>query len=58
VVPSYSSSLDDAREHPETITANHVDMCKFKSVQDDGYKRVSTALSKFVRDATSKVQSI
>ncbi|KAH6652642.1 hypothetical protein BKA67DRAFT_677731 [Truncatella angustata] len=38
VVPDYSSLIGDPRERAETIQANHMDMCRFKSSQDLGYE--------------------
>ncbi|KAH8886585.1 hypothetical protein GQ53DRAFT_844831 [Thozetella sp. PMI_491] len=34
VVPSYSSLLGDAREHAETLQANHMEMCRFSGPND------------------------
>jgi len=45
VVPDYSSSLGDEREHAETIQANHRDMCRFTGTDDPGYRKVSGELS-------------
>ncbi|KAI0469439.1 hypothetical protein F4859DRAFT_131587 [Xylaria cf. heliscus] len=42
VVFDTSSSLDDRKEHTETISANHMDMARFHSPSDDGYKKVSS----------------
>lgn len=44
VVPDYSSSLGDQREHAETIQANHRDMCRFYGNNDPGYRQVSGEL--------------
>ncbi|KAK3939401.1 hypothetical protein QBC46DRAFT_388104 [Diplogelasinospora grovesii] len=41
VVPDMSSSLDDPREHAETIHENHRNMCRFRSEMDPGYRKVS-----------------
>lgn len=46
VVPDISSFLDDEREHAETISANHMDMCKFASKGDPGYRALSGELGK------------
>jgi hypothetical protein len=48
VVPRDSSSLDDPREHAETIEANHITMCKFSGADDPGYKQVGGELRGFV----------
>ncbi|KAK4208230.1 hypothetical protein QBC37DRAFT_379273 [Rhypophila decipiens] len=44
VVPAYSSSLGDHREHAETIQANHREMCRFYGADDPGYRQVSSEL--------------
>ncbi|KAI0542622.1 hypothetical protein GGR58DRAFT_510267 [Xylaria digitata] len=44
VVPDASSSLDDPREHAETISANHMDMTKFRGASDPSYRKVSSAI--------------
>ncbi|KAI3336670.1 hypothetical protein HD806DRAFT_542484 [Xylariaceae sp. AK1471] len=41
VVPIESSKLGDARERAETIRANHMDMCRFATRDDPGYRKVS-----------------
>ncbi|KAK2602895.1 hypothetical protein N8I77_009397 [Diaporthe amygdali] len=49
VVPDISSSLDDPREHAETIPANHLDMCKYYGPSDPGYQKVGGELAKIVK---------
>ena len=44
VVPDYSSSIGDHREHAETIRANHREMCRFYGAEDPGYRQVSGEL--------------
>jgi len=44
VVPDYSSSLGDEREHAETIQANHRDLCRFTGRDDPGFRKVSGVL--------------
>jgi hypothetical protein len=39
---------DDVDDHPETISANHVDMCRFKDEQDNGYKKISGEIQSLV----------
>ncbi|KAJ4286538.1 hypothetical protein N0V90_013238 [Kalmusia sp. IMI 367209] len=41
VVPDTSSLLDDAREHAETIGANHMEMVRFSGPGDVGYQKVA-----------------
>jgi hypothetical protein len=56
VVPDTSSSLDDPREHAETIQANHMDMVRFKSANDSGYQKVSGELRMLVQAFQRKNQ--
>jgi len=48
VVPDISSMLDDPREHAETISANHMDMCRFDSRYDAGYRKVSQEIGSMI----------
>ncbi|KXJ93659.1 hypothetical protein Micbo1qcDRAFT_172568 [Microdochium bolleyi] len=41
VVPEISSTLDDPRERAETISANHMEMCRFAAQSDLGYQKVA-----------------
>ncbi|KAL2192988.1 hypothetical protein P885DRAFT_46402, partial [Corynascus similis CBS 632.67] len=56
VVPDYSSSLGDEREHAETIDANHREMCRFTGDDDPGYRKVSGELQSFYKCILEKVQ--
>ncbi|KAF7171952.1 hypothetical protein CNMCM5623_004227 [Aspergillus felis] len=49
VVPDTSSSFDDALEHAETIPANHMDMTKFPSPDDPGYRKVRGELRRSIQ---------
>ncbi|KAH6899935.1 hypothetical protein B0T10DRAFT_469156 [Thelonectria olida] len=53
VVPDISSMLDDPREHAETISANHRDMCKFDRRTDPGYAKVSAELRTIILSSRS-----
>ncbi|KAM7201995.1 nacht and ankyrin domain protein [Rhypophila sp. PSN 637] len=44
VVSHMSSTLDDPREHAETISANHMDICRFKNREDPGYRKISVEI--------------
>ncbi|KAK4217740.1 nacht and ankyrin domain protein [Rhypophila decipiens] len=44
VVSHMSSTLDDPREHADTISANHMDMCRFKNREDPGYRKISVEI--------------
>ncbi|KAF2429989.1 hypothetical protein EJ08DRAFT_697781 [Tothia fuscella] len=50
VVPDSSSSLEDLREHAETIEANHKDICRFSSPSDPGFRKVAGTLKKIVNE--------
>ncbi|KAN0083807.1 hypothetical protein V8E54_002895 [Elaphomyces granulatus] len=45
VVEDFSSALDYVHEQKDTIAANHMDMCRFKGGDDDGYIKIKDALS-------------
>lgn len=49
-VPDTSSSLDDPREHAETIPSNHMNMCRFTSRNDPGYLKVGKELRDLTPD--------
>ena len=48
IVPKKSASLADI--DPQSIQANHVDMCKFENEDREGYKRISQKLSQWISD--------
>ena len=49
VVPKESSALNERKyEIKESINANHMNMCKFKGRDDDGYKKFLFALNLYV----------
>jgi len=52
VVPDTSSSLDDPREHAETIPANHMDMARFSGDDDPGFRKVGGELRRLVQQLT------
>jgi hypothetical protein len=54
VVPDTSSSLDDPREHAETIPANHTTMCKFSGRDDPGYVKVGRELQRLAKGGFGK----
>ncbi|KAI0441679.1 hypothetical protein F4803DRAFT_551929 [Xylaria telfairii] len=52
VVDDYSSALD-VREQKETIDANHMNMCRFKGDDDNGYIKVKGALELTMSEISS-----
>jgi hypothetical protein len=52
IVPEFSACFDGFRVKTASIRADHMDMCKFDSANDDGYKRSAWYISDFVTDAT------
>ena len=48
IVPKESASL--AGIDPQSIQANHVDMCKFEDEEREGYKRIFQKLSQWISD--------
>lgn len=56
VVPKESSALNERKyEIKEFINSNHMDMCRFKSRTDDGYKKVLFAINLYVGQIKEKV---
>jgi hypothetical protein len=56
-VPDFSSTLNDPLEKPETIDANHMEMCRFSGRDDPGYHQVSGELSDWI-DELSKSSNL
>lgn len=54
VVDDFSSIIGDAAEGEEGIDANHHEMCKFRSKDDAGYRKVSREIKKFVHSASQR----
>ncbi|MCJ1381268.1 hypothetical protein MMC17_004377 [Xylographa soralifera] len=50
IVDRFSSTMDLPDEIPTDIPANHVEMTKFSSSTDIGYKRVSSALIRWLKE--------
>ena len=50
-----SSSLDDPRERAQHIDANHLDMTRYSSKSDPGYKKVGE-LCDLVRDIRKRLE--
>jgi hypothetical protein len=50
VVGKESSIIGDARENRAYIHANHVDMVKFSTRDDPGYKSVLDAIERLLED--------
>lgn len=52
IVPKESACLPGI--DPQSIQANHVDMCKFEDEDREGYKRISQKLSQWISDLDSQ----
>ena len=52
IVPKESACLPGI--DPQSIQANHVDMCKFEDEDREGYKRISQKLSQWISDLDSR----
>ena len=52
IVPKESACLPGI--DPQSIQANHVDMCKFEDEDREGYKRVSQKLVQWISDLDSR----
>ena len=48
VVPDDSSKVESSFEKLETINANHMEMARYGSKDDDGYNKISRALKKYL----------
>lgn len=48
VVDDFSSIIEDPKEVVETIDANHMEMTKFLTSNDQGYRKIQRALSGFI----------
>ena len=57
VVPDYSSVIGDAREHAESIHANHIEMCRFTSPDDPNYQKLSGEI-KSVYDSLARLSAL
>jgi hypothetical protein len=52
IVPIESSTLGHPREHPESLDADHLSMCKFKGSEDPNYRKFGAELKKLYKLAT------
>jgi hypothetical protein len=55
IVDDFSSIIGDAAEGKEGIDANHSDMCKFFSREDNGYRKVSGEIQRLVNAVSNEV---
>ena len=59
VVPDFSSSFNSRQyEHRDYINRNHMNMCRFKAAEDDGYNRFKDTLAFCMRDIKAKEQEL
>ncbi|KAL8852479.1 MAG: hypothetical protein Q9221_002602 [Calogaya cf. arnoldii] len=54
IVDDFSSIIGDAAEGKEGIDANHLDMCRFRSKDDAGYRKVSGEIKTLVHAASQR----
>ena len=57
IVSPVSSSLDDPREHAETLEANHMNMCKMTGKDDPKYRQVGGELKSLVKEIVLRTQT-
>lgn len=50
VVEDASSIIGDAEEGKEGINANHREMCRFGSIEEEGFLKVAGVISRYVKD--------
>jgi hypothetical protein len=51
IVPVESSTLGNPREHPKSLDANHLSMCKFKDCNDANYRKFGADVKKLYERA-------
>ena len=51
-----SSSLDDPRERAQHIDANHMDITRYSSRDDPGYRKVGGELCLLVKDIRKRLE--
>ena len=56
IVNAFSSPFDDGEEELRKIPADHRNMTKFASADDQGYKSVSNTLVRWVREIKLREQ--
>lgn len=56
IVPNESSALDHRNERINLINANHMNMCKFKDKNDDGYRKFKAEIARHVSRLQQSVQ--
>ena len=54
VVTNDSSSFDSPDYGYDSIHANHMNMCRFAGMTDDGYRKFRDALSTYVQEVVGK----
>lgn len=53
----FSSIIGDATEGREGIDSNHRDMVKFRSRDDDGYRKVSSVIRRWTTELSNRPRS-
>ena len=54
VVTNESSSFDSPDYGYDSIHANHMNMCRFTGITDDGYRKFRDVLNKYVQEIQRK----
>lgn len=54
VVEEYSAVIGDAAEGKEGINSDHVGMTKFTGFDDEGYRKVSAVIVRYLKDIKTK----
>ena len=54
VVTNESSSFDSPDYGYDSIHANHMNMCRFTSITDDGYRKFRDVLSTYVQEVVGR----
>ena len=54
VVTNESSSFDSPDYGYDSIHANHMNMCRFTGITDDGYRKFKDVLSTYIQELVGK----
>jgi hypothetical protein len=57
IVPIESSTLGHPKEHPESLDADHLSMCKFKDCNDANYRKFGAEVKKLYGRAIQTARS-
>lgn len=53
-----ASAFGDPREHAEALAASHIDICKFQSAKDEGYRSLLFTILQVVGDESNRLRQL